>query len=121
MLVIAVAYGIFAVSLVFQPRRWGLTPAYHNLLAIMPQDAWGTVFAVTSALLLAAVARHGSRRLAVLALSAGIAITTFWCAAFVVRWLTSPNTTPETWVSWCVFDFVLLRALLLLGSRSARG
>ena len=51
MLVIAVAYGVFAVSLLFEPARWGRTPAYHNLLVIMPQAAWGVIFAVVAALL----------------------------------------------------------------------
>lgn len=114
MLVIGAAYSIFAVSLLLQSARWGLTPAYHDLLGILPQQSWGVGFAVISALLLTAVALYGRRWLSVLALSAGIAITTFWCTGFIVRWLTSPNTTPETWVSWAVFDYLLLRALTLL-------
>ncbi len=37
-----------------------------------------------------------------------------WGLAFVIRWLTSASTTPETWVSWAVFDYLVVRALVLL-------
>lgn len=120
MLVIAVAYAVFAVSLLLQPSRWGLTPAYHDLLAIMPQGAWGVLFAAVSAFLGAAAWPRPPRWLPVAALSAGLAVTTCWCAAFVIRWATSPNTTPETWVSWALFDYVLLRALALLDREEGR-
>jgi hypothetical protein len=113
MAVIAAAYAVFAASLLFQPARWSLTPAYANLLAIMPGQAWGGAFAAVTALLAAALLTPGRRWLAVAALAAGMTITTFWPAAFVVRWFTSPDTTPETWVSWIVFDLILLRALAL--------
>lgn len=121
MFVIAVAYGIFALSLLFQPARWGMTPAYRNLLVIMDQRAWGTCFAVVTAMLAAALWKGRTYRwLSVLALSLGLAITTTWVTAFVIRWLTSSATTPETWVSWAVFDFLLFRAFLLLGYEEVR-
>lgn len=120
MAVIGTAYAVFALSLELQPARWGATPAYHNLLRILPQRGWGAVFAVTAVLLYAAVPRHGRRWQAVLALTAGFAVTTGWASAFVVRWLTSPNTTPETWVSWLLFDYLLLRAAVLLDYEEVR-
>jgi hypothetical protein len=115
MLVITAAYGIFAVSLTAEPARWAATPAYANLLAIMPQRDWGAAFAVTAVMLAAAVRLWSRHWLSVTALSVALAITTTWLAAFVIRWLTSGNTTPETWVSWAIFDYLLVRALLLLG------
>lgn len=120
MLAIAVSYAIFALSLLLQPQRWGSTPAYHNLLIIAPQRSWGIVFAVTASLLGIACMKLKKRWLAIIALSVALAVTTTWDAAFVVRWLTSPNTTPETWVSWAVFDYLLLRALMLLGYEEVR-
>jgi hypothetical protein len=60
------------------------------------------------------------RWLSVVALSLSMTTTTTWFAAFIIRWLTSSSTTPETWVSWAVFDFLLLRALLLLGYEEVR-
>ena len=120
MLVITAAYGIFAVSLVVQPARWAATPAYANLLAIMPQRTWGVLFAVTAVMLATAVRLHSLRWLSVTALSLGLAITTTWLAAFVIRWLTSGSTTPETWVSWAVFEYLLIRALVLLGNKEGK-
>lgn len=114
MLVIAVAYAILAASLLLQGARWGKTPAYLNLLEIMPQQGWGAVFAVIAALLLAAVWRFRLRWLSVTALTCAFMLTTAWGGAFVVRWLTSSSTTPETWVSWFVFDYLVIRAVALL-------
>lgn len=120
MAVIGVSYAVFALSLLFQPARWGATPAYRNLLEILPQQAWGGCFAVTSILLGAAMWQYRHRWLSGVALSCALAITTTWFAAFMIRWLTSASTTPETWVSWAVFDFLLFRALMLLGYGEVR-
>lgn len=120
MLVITAAYAIFALSLLLQPARWAATPAYANLLAIMPQRAWGALFAVTAVMLGAAVRLYSRRWLSVIALSAALAITTTWTAAFLIRWATSQSTTPETWVSWAVFEYLLVRALVLLGYREVK-
>ncbi len=114
MAVIAATYAILGVSLLLQPARWAATPAYRNLLAIMPQHAWGAVFAVIAALLTAAIWRPARRWLSVLALTAAFMVTTAWGLAFVVRWLTSSSTTPETWTSWAVFDYLVIRAVALL-------
>lgn len=113
MLFIVGAYLVLGLSLICQPARWAATPAYHNLLELMPQQAWGALFAVLAVLLACAAWRHGTRWLTRAALTAGIAVTTFWCAAFIVRWATSANTTPETWVSFASFDYLLLRTLML--------
>lgn len=120
MTVIACGYGIFALSLIFQGERWGRTPAYRNLLAIMPQSAWGACFAVVAALLAAALARRRWRWLSVTALTAAFMLTTGWGLAFVVRWATSDSTTPETWVSWACFDYLILRAIILLDFEEVR-
>jgi hypothetical protein len=114
MLVIGTAYAVYALSLLFQPARWSKTPAYHNLLAIMPAPAWGIVFAVIAAAMAGAVAFPRRRWLAVIALTAALAITLPWTGAFVVRWATSDSTTPETWVSWAVNAFLIIRAAVLL-------
>jgi hypothetical protein len=117
MLVIGAGYGIYALSLLFQPLRWSRTPAYHNILAIMPAPWWGLCFAVTSALLFAAVAMYGKRWLSVAALTAAGIITLAWTLAFIVRWATNNSTTPETWVSWAVNAYLLTRAAALLDYR----
>ena len=117
MLVIGTGYGVYALSLLFQPTRWSRTPAYHNLLAIMPAPAWGLCFALTSAALFAAVAVYRMRWLSVAALTAAGVITLAWTLAFLVRWATNDSTTPETWVSWAVNAYMLGRAAVLLDYR----
>ncbi len=114
MVVVAATYGILGLSLLLQPARWSATPAYRNLLALLPQRGWGIVFALIAVLLAAAVWRPARRWLSVMALTAAFMITTTWGLAFVIRWLTSASTTPETWVSWAVFDYLVVRALVLL-------
>ena len=54
------------------------------------------------------------RWVSILAITAAGMVTVGWGAAFMVRWLTSTSTTPETWVSWAVFGYLLVRAAALL-------
>lgn len=110
LLIMGLGYAIFALSLLFQGRRWHHTPAYHNLLILMPTGTWGALFGLVSILLLAtAYLRHPSW-LAYTAILAGVMLTSCWDIGFIIRWLTNGSTTPETWVSWAVFDYILLRA-----------
>lgn len=120
MTVIAVSYAVFAWSLWFQPGRWAATPAYVDLLQIMPQHAWAAAFAAVAAALAVAYTFRRRRLPAVIALTLAGMMTTAWCAAFVIRWLTSPATTPETWVSWAVFDYLIVRSWLLLDFEEVR-
>jgi len=117
MTVIGTGYGIYALSLLLQGARWSRTPAYSNLLAIMPAPAWGLCFACVSAALLAAVAAYRMRWLSVAALTAAGIITLAWTLAFIVRWATNDSTTPETWVSWAFNAYLLARAAVLLDYR----
>lgn len=117
MLVVGAGYAIYALSLIFQGIRWTRTPAYHNLLAVMPAAGWGGCFAVVAAAQFAAVALYSRRWLSVTALTAAGVITVGWTLAFLVRWATSDSTTPETWVSWAVNCYLLARAAVLLDYR----
>lgn len=108
--VMGAAYLIFGFSLLLQSHRWGSTPAYHILLAIFRAQTWGALFILSGASLGVSAWQHGHRRwLVVASLMLAFTLTTGWALAFVVRYLTSPNTTPETWVSWAVFDYLLLK------------
>jgi drug/metabolite transporter (DMT)-like permease len=117
MLVIGAGYGVYALSLLLQPARWSRTPAYRNLLAVLPAHEWGICFAAVSAVLFAAVGLYGKRWLSVTALTAAAAITVPWTLAFLVRWATNDATTPETWVSWGVNAYLIARAATLLDYR----
>ena len=107
--VMAAAFVIFGLSLTFQAHRWGSTPAYHVLLLIFPAQTWGALFLLSGAGMGLAVWQFERRWTVIASLTVAFTLTTGWALAFVVRYLTSPNTTPETWVSWAVFDFLLLR------------
>jgi hypothetical protein len=120
MFTIGIAYTVYALSLLLQPRRWSRTPAYHLLLEVIPADAWGCCFAVAAAGLFAAVATSRHRWLVVAALSAAGAITVAWALAFLVRWATNGSTTPETWVSWAVNAYLLIRAAAYLDYQEIR-
>lgn len=117
MFVIGAGYGIYALSLLLQGARWYRTPAYHLLLVPLPASGWGVCFAAVSGLMFAAVCRYGWRWLSVTALTMAAVITAAWTLAFLVRWATSDNTTPETWVSWATNAYLLARAAVLLDYR----
>lgn len=119
MLVVGSGYAIYALSLLLQPLRWSRTPAYHDLLVIMPAAGWGAFFGAVSAALLAAVFLYRLRWLSVTALTAAGVITLAWSLAFLVRWATNNSTTPETWVSWAFNAYLLGRAAILLDYREA--
>jgi len=114
MLVMGIAYGVLAASMLGQGGRWHRTPAYHNLLLLMPVSAWGAAFGVTAVLLALAAWKPDPQWLSYLALTVALMLTTSWDLAFLVRWLTNSATTPETWVSLALFDYILIRAAALI-------
>jgi hypothetical protein len=107
--VMSAAFGIFGLSLIFQGHRWHSTPAYHVLLLILPAGMWGGLFLLSGASMGAAAWQFSRRWAVITSLVLAFALTAAWAIAFVLRYLTSPNTTPETWVSWAVFLFLLLK------------
>jgi hypothetical protein len=110
--VMSAAFTIFGLSLLFQSHRWHATPAYHDLLLILPAQAWGGLF-LASGVSMGTACWQFSRRWAVItALTLAFCLTTGWALAFIVRYVTSPSTTPETWVSWAVFDFLLAKVAI---------
>jgi hypothetical protein len=110
LLVMCAAFTVLGLSMVFEPHRWAATPAYHILLQIFAAQAWGGLFLASGLSLGLAAHLYGRARWAVTgALMLALALTAGWMLAFVARWLTSGDTTPETWVSWAVFGFLLLR------------
>ena len=107
--VMSAVFVIFGLSLIFQAHRWGSTPAYHVLLLIFRAPVWGILFLLSGAGMGAAAWKYERRWAVIAALTVAFCLTTGWMLAFVARYLTSGSTTPETWVSWAVFDFLLLR------------
>jgi hypothetical protein len=116
MLVMGLTYAIYSLSLLLQPLRWHRTPAYHNLLLIMPAQTWGALFGGSAVLLLASAYQRRVHWLAYTAILLSVTLTSAWDVAFIVRWATSSSTTPETWTSWAIFNYVLVRAGMLIES-----
>jgi hypothetical protein len=110
LVVMGAAYLIFGLSLMFQPHRWASTPAYHVLLEIFTARTWGVLFIVSGAALALAAWQLAFRRWVV----AAFTLTTGWMLSFVARYLTNPSTTPETWVSWAIFDYLLIKVAISL-------
>jgi hypothetical protein len=110
--VMSAAFTIFGLSLLFQSSRWASTPAYHVLLQILSARTWGWLFLVSGVSMGVACWQFQRRWLLIACLTLAFALTNGWMLAFVIRYLTSPNTTPETWVSWGVFDYLLTRVAL---------
>lgn len=116
MLVMGLTYAIYSLSLIFQNVRWHRTPAYHNLLIIMPAPTWGALFGGSALLLLTSAYQRRVHWLAYTAILLSVTLTSAWDVAFIVRWATSASTTPETWTSWALFDYILVRAGMLIQS-----
>lgn len=106
--VMSAAFVIFGLSLILQSRRWHSTPAYHVLLQIFPAQAWGALFLASGTGMGLAVWRFGHRWIVIASLTLAFTLTTGWALAFTVRYASSPDTTPETWVSWMAFDYLLI-------------
>lgn len=113
------AFTVFGLSLLFQPSRWGATPAYHVLLEIFRAQVWGVLFFASGTGMGLAAWQFTKRWAVITSLTAAFCLTTGWMMAFVVRYLTSPSTTPETWVSWAVFDFLLIGTAISIDRRPA--
>jgi small-conductance mechanosensitive channel len=112
--VMSAAFLIFGLSLTFQAHRWASTPAYHILLQIFAAQVWGVLFLVSGVAMAAAVWQFPRRWVVIAALILAFTLTTGWMLGFVVRYLSSSSTTPETWVSWAIFDFLLVKVAMAL-------
>lgn len=112
---------IFGLSLAFQAHRWESTPAYHILLQIFRPQIWGALFLAAGIAMGLAAWKFGHRTAVIAALTLAFTLTTGWMLGFIVRYVSSPNTTPETWVSWLVFDFLLLKVAVSLDHPAGPG
>jgi hypothetical protein len=112
---VAVAFLIFGVSMILQLERWSRTGAYYDLLQILPGRWWGAIYLFVGTLLAIAAWRISTYWLVVAATTLGLMLSFSWSAAFVVRMVTNMNTTPETFVSFLAFAYLLLQAGIQAG------
>lgn len=106
--IIVIAYAAIGATLILQPSRYDLTPSYANLLNILPQAWWGSIYLLIAAGLAVAVRVRYVRAAVVVAYTVAVAFTGTWLAAFVVRWLSDSRTTIVNVVSWSVFLILLI-------------
>lgn len=84
-----------SAGLIFQPLRWSATPAYGNLLDIMPAFSWGIVTLVIGVILLIAliVTYPLARAVSIIGHTFAFIFILGWSLAFIVRWATDSHTT----------------------------
>lgn len=112
---VAVLYLGFGASMLLQPLRWQRTPAYHNLFVVLPETVWGVIFCAVAVVMMLGVFRFPRNRgLRLMSLGMAVALTLAWLLAFLIRWLTSDATTPETWGSFAVNLALLIQASRVL-------
>ena len=114
LLVMGIIYATFGLSMHFQPLRWTRTPAYHDLFQILPESVWANIYLLGAVALLGAMVFSRHYWVVVVSVTFGLMISMSWALAFVVRVMTSSNTTPETFMSFLAFSYLLVRVLLLL-------
>lgn len=106
---VTVAYTLLGLGMLGQPARFDRTPAYGNLTQIVDVQIWGGAYLGVAALLMVYLLRP-DRLTAILAHTAGAALTLIWLTAFIVRFATDPGTTIVNVVSWLVFALLLIRS-----------
>jgi len=114
LLTVAAAFLGVGTSLLLQPDRWNRAAGYANLLASASTITWGSIYVAVALVMAAAVWRPTLRVVAVVAHTAGIALSLSWLIGFVVRYLTNDATTPLAVLAWGAFLAALIRSAIVL-------
>lgn len=104
----------FGLGMVLQQSRWLATPAYGNLLIIMPVLGWGFIYLGVALCLALSLAISKPRVLSLGAHTLAFVLVASWEAAFVVRWLTDSSTTVANVVGWLVYTALVVRSATLI-------
>lgn len=107
-----IATGWFALTglgLIIQSDRYSNTPAYANLIEVLPAQVWGGFHLAVAAALLAAITHLQARWATTAAITAAFALTGAWWVAFIIRWATDTGTTPVNPTNWVLMLFLLIR------------
>lgn len=109
MIVLAVVCIGLAQEMQLQPLRFTRTPAYGNLLALLPIEAWGWAYAVAAVLLVAAVL-WPSLALYTATFTFTLTLLAVWWLIFLVRRVTDISTTDVNLLNWGVLLYLAARA-----------
>jgi hypothetical protein len=121
MTLMAIAFIALGVTLWVQPGRYANTPAYANLIAILPQHAWSAIYLGAAALKVLSIVRYSPRVLLVVTHTVAIILISAWLLAFVVRYLTDDGTTIVNVVSWSTFLYLAVRSALMMDDHTRPG
>lgn len=112
MAIMTLAFWVFGLSLIFQGSRYANTPAYANLLAVLPAPVWGAWYTTAAVLKTASIVAYSKRLLVILTHTVTVPLLAFWQVAFLIRYISDPHTTPVNVVSWTVFLYLVVRSAL---------
>jgi hypothetical protein len=99
---------VLGLALIIQSGRWLRTPAYGNLLRIMPADTWGAIYLIVAALLIGGIVYRKYHALGIAGHTAGFVLLAVWEVGFIIRWITDHNTTIANVLSWGIFLSLLV-------------
>jgi hypothetical protein len=120
---IALAYTIYGLGMVLQPRRFGGTPSYGNLTQLLDIRVWGAMYLAMAVLFGVYTLLLTARTFGIVTHMIGLTVTGTWLVAFLIRWLTDPNTTVVNVASWLVLTLLIARSATLIpaSARPDRG
>ena len=110
MLIVAGWFILTGLGLVIQSDRYSNTPAYGNLIEVLPAQMWGVLHLAVATALLASIIRS-FRWVTTAAITAAVALTGGWWVAFIIRWATDTGTTPVNPTNWVLMLFLLIRVI----------
>lgn len=116
--VVGIAFLALAFGLLVQPLRFERTPAYANLLSVLPQSIWGILYLVVAAVIGASVLLWRHRVFSVVAHTLTFSLVGAWLAGFVVRYVTDDATTIVNVVSWSVLLYLTVLSAMKLDDKS---
>jgi hypothetical protein len=116
MIIVGVAYIIFALSTWLNPDRWIKASAYSELAQIIPIHLWSVLFGVAGVLLLISPVMHKVRWVIVTSLTFSLMISGSWAVASFIKYISveSVRTTPVSWIAWLMISYIICRAAFIL-------
>jgi peptidoglycan/LPS O-acetylase OafA/YrhL len=118
--IIAYAYTVIGLGLLFKPDSFAGTPSYANLLELADQRTWATLYLLIALVMWVSVYLYRNRLLAVVAHTIAFVLCAFWLVAFLIRAVTNPDTTVVNPTWWSVAALIIILSALQLDSNGAR-
>jgi hypothetical protein len=112
--VVGIAFLALSFGLLVQPDRFTKTPAYANLLVVLPQSIWGAIYLAVGLLIGASVLLRRKRALTVVAHTLSFSLASAWLLGFIIRYSTDSATTIVNVVSWAVLLYLIILSMLEL-------